>query len=441
MCGRFNTFSFQFLAVLLTVVWASNACAIPAFSRQHKTECTTCHTIYPELNEYGEAFLKNGYVYTGKTQLDKDSEGTAGTERPGSETDARNEKSGQPQERRGKVNEGIWLTGIPELIPISLTATLDLAYDDHPANGDKLDLSTRAIVLNAGGAFRDKAGFFITYTAYSQNDSSQSFGKLPVNNTPDIGELFLVWRHLFATPINIKAGRFEPKLSLWKSKDNVTVSPLATGAYSVGGSQFRLDAPEDGLEANAVIGNRLFAAAGVVNRKGQNTKEGYGHLSYKFGGADFLGNEPTIDLDSDSIWDYLSATVGAYGYYGRNANTVTNTGDYYYRTGVDLDIHYKRLRVRFGGVEGRDSNPNYLSSKAALRSFVLASEAEYLIDSQVIGAFRYEYQDDGAGITRRYIPTVAYSPLQNTRLVLEYKYESAPLTIDRIAVLGATFSF
>jgi hypothetical protein len=81
-------------------------------------------------------------------------------------------------------------------------------------------------------------------------------------------------------PVNIKAGRFEPKLSLWKSKDNITVSALAPAAYSVGASQFRLDGPEDGLEANAVIGNRLFAAAGVVNRKGQNTKEGYGHLSY-----------------------------------------------------------------------------------------------------------------------------------------------------------------
>jgi len=431
MCSRFNSFSIQFLVVLLSVVWVNSACAIPAFSRQHKTECTTCHTIYPELNEYGEAFRKNGYVYTGKTQLSKDAEASAGT----------GKKDGQPQEQRGKANEGLWLAGIPELLPISMAATLNLDYDEHPANGDKLDLSARAIVINAGGAFRDQAGFFIAYTAYSQNDSSQSFGRLPVNNTPDITELFLVWRHLFNTPVNIKAGRFEPKLSLWKSKDNITVSALAPAAYSVGASQFKLDGPEDGLEANAVIGNRLFAAAGVVNRKGQNTKEGYGHLSCKFGGADFLGNEPSLDLESDSFWDYFSATIGAYGYYGRNANTATTIADYYYRGGVDLDLLYKRLRVRFSGVEGQDNNPNYAPVRTALHSFVLASEAEYLFNSQVIGAFRYEYQDDGAGITRRYIPTVAYAPLQNTRLVLEYKYESAPLTIDRIAVLGATFSF
>ena len=44
------------------LVTIENAEAIPAFTRQHKTECSTCHTIYPELNEYGEAFQKNSYV-------------------------------------------------------------------------------------------------------------------------------------------------------------------------------------------------------------------------------------------------------------------------------------------------------------------------------------------------------------------------------------------
>ncbi|WP_240731931.1 hypothetical protein [Geobacter sp. FeAm09] len=52
--------------VQLIVVAPSHA--IPAFSRAYKVECSTCHTIYPELNEYGEAFLKNSYVYFGKGQ-------------------------------------------------------------------------------------------------------------------------------------------------------------------------------------------------------------------------------------------------------------------------------------------------------------------------------------------------------------------------------------
>lgn len=427
----FKIFSFLFPAFVLTAIWVDRADAIPAFSRQHKTECSTCHTIYPELNEYGEAFLKNAYVYSGRTQAGPEAETAGGGEKAGNGTGAR--------EERGKVSEGIWLSGIPETIPISFAASLNLAYDEQPANGDKLDLSTRALVLNAGGAFRDKAGFFVTYTAYSEGNFVPSSSNTPLNNTPNIGELFFVWRHALDTPVNFRVGRFEPKLSLWKSKNNVTVSTFAPLVYRVGDSLYTVSAPEDGLEANAVIGSRLFVAGGVVNRKGQNTKEGYGHLSYKFGGADFLGHEPAIDLDSESIWDYFSATVGAYGYHGRNA--LNNIGNYYYRTGVDLDLLYKRLRVRLAGVGGWDGNPNYLTTKAPLRSLVLASEAEYLFGSKVIGAFRYEYQDDGAGITRRYIPTVAYAPLQNTKLTLEYRFEDAPLDTDSIALLGLTFGF
>jgi hypothetical protein len=167
-------------------------------------------------------------------------------------------------------------------------------------------------------------------------------------------------------------------------------------------------------------------------------------VSYKLGGADFLGNEPEIDFESESVWDYLMVTVGAYGYFGRNATLTASVADKsnnFYRAGVDLDVLYKRLRGKFSGVKGRDGNPNFLATASEVKSYALASEAEFLIGSQVIAAFRYEYQDDDKGITRRYIPAVAYVPLQNIRLILEYKQENAAVATDRIAQLGITFSF
>src|SRR5512138_977767 len=59
---------FKYVVLLLfvfavQVINAGSAHAIPAFSREHNTECATCHTIFPELNEYGDAFLKNGFVW------------------------------------------------------------------------------------------------------------------------------------------------------------------------------------------------------------------------------------------------------------------------------------------------------------------------------------------------------------------------------------------
>ena len=53
---------------IMQLIDAGNSHAVPAFSRAHKVECTTCHTIAPELNEYGDAFLKNSYVYVGKAK-------------------------------------------------------------------------------------------------------------------------------------------------------------------------------------------------------------------------------------------------------------------------------------------------------------------------------------------------------------------------------------
>src|SRR5215467_3099618 len=42
---------------------ATKSSAIPAFSRKYQTSCTTCHNNYPELNDFGEAFKKNGFKF------------------------------------------------------------------------------------------------------------------------------------------------------------------------------------------------------------------------------------------------------------------------------------------------------------------------------------------------------------------------------------------
>src|SRR5713101_4395017 len=59
---------FATVTAVVIVVWASlasapNSSAIPAFSRKYQTSCTTCHSNYPELNDFGEAFKKNGFKF------------------------------------------------------------------------------------------------------------------------------------------------------------------------------------------------------------------------------------------------------------------------------------------------------------------------------------------------------------------------------------------
>ena len=51
------------IAALVSI--ARPAAAIPAFARKYGTSCGTCHTIYPKLNPFGEAFRHNGFRFPG----------------------------------------------------------------------------------------------------------------------------------------------------------------------------------------------------------------------------------------------------------------------------------------------------------------------------------------------------------------------------------------
>ena len=421
--------------VLSPLLRPETAEAIPAFSRQYKTECSTCHTVYPELNEFGDAFLKNSYVWPKAAAAEK-------------------QKPSQEAGQKEKTEEWAFLSGLPVRIPISFTGTADLAYDDDAFDGNKLDLSARSLRLHAGGAFREAVGFFVTYNLYTQgvqagqtSSNTANSANVPPNNTPNINELFLVWRHALNTPINVKVGRMEPKLSLWKRSNRIiTVPSYASSAYLVGNSPFSVDTPEDAIELSALLGNRLLLAGGIVDRDGQNRQEGYGHASYKIGGTDFKGHEPEVDLEHDSVWDFLTITLGAFGYSGRNGQfdvlgIARNLNDFY-RVGGEIDLLYRRLHLKGGGTFGRDSNPLFANTPEAFRSHAYAFEGEYYLGAPVnlIPLFRYEYQEGVNGGTRRYIPALAYAPLQNTRLSLQYIYADAPGGINRTGLASLAFS-
>src|SRR5438105_15531655 len=55
----------QVVIAATIIVAASPARAVPAFARKYGTSCTTCHTIFPKLTPFGEAFRRNGYRFPG----------------------------------------------------------------------------------------------------------------------------------------------------------------------------------------------------------------------------------------------------------------------------------------------------------------------------------------------------------------------------------------
>lgn len=401
-----------------------DALAIPAFTRQHKTECFTCHTIFPELTEQGENFKKNSYVWLDTKGHSADSK---------KKDDKKDSKKGLNE------REYLLLSSIPDYVPLSLLGTFNASWADNRSDtGNRFDFVTRAIVLDAGGSFNDKLGFWLSYNLYTAGpfdpviSGANLNANTPHNNTPDINEAFVQARHLFNTPVNLKVGRMRPDLSLWKGTNKTSiVSPMATTSYRVGDSGFYTDSPSDGMELNTILKGRFFVAAGAVKRKNQKNLEGFGSIQMKIGGADFDGREAPVNLDAEeSIFDYLTMTLGGYGYSGINEVGVNKQNNHYYRAGGEGDIRYQRYRLKLASAFGHDDNAIITNTttnplgglKIGADSKVYAAEAVYLFGSSLIPSFRYEYEDTGATITRRYIPTLAYAALQNAKVVVEYKH-------------------
>src|SRR5579859_2110560 len=51
------------VAGVIVLFVPSNGHAIPAFSRQYGTSCTTCHLDFPKLNDFGKAFKDAGFKF------------------------------------------------------------------------------------------------------------------------------------------------------------------------------------------------------------------------------------------------------------------------------------------------------------------------------------------------------------------------------------------
>ena len=52
-----------FSQLLLALFVSSDSYAIPAFSRQYGTSCSTCHVDFPKLNDFGKAFKDAGFKF------------------------------------------------------------------------------------------------------------------------------------------------------------------------------------------------------------------------------------------------------------------------------------------------------------------------------------------------------------------------------------------
>lgn len=61
---NFNKSLVSILALFILILFSEELFAIPSFARQTNLACSSCHTIFPELNAFGRLFKLNGYTFT-----------------------------------------------------------------------------------------------------------------------------------------------------------------------------------------------------------------------------------------------------------------------------------------------------------------------------------------------------------------------------------------
>lgn len=364
-----------------------SAGAISAFTRQYGTECSTCHEPYPALTEFGDAFRKNGYAWPG--------------------VDA-------PLKKPDDMKEAHWVAGIVGSVPLSVSLKHNLLYDD--ANKDDKLLPDTQAQLHLGGNIKNYVGFF-AHDLTTKN-----------------AEAFAVVRfqEFAGVPVSVRYGRFIPELSLVKPGLSPFSSPLSAHSLSVAGEPAP-GAARNAMEAGWLPLERLYLAAGGADREDQNEPEAYLHAQYRIGGSSYTGREPDVDLDKESVWDYLSVTLGGYGLKGYTKTV----DDSFYRAGAEVVVRYKGFTVNAGHLYGKDSKDGDGLEVESVSTFL---EGGYNHLSKFQAGFRAEREDQGnapQGEVKRLTLLGGWSPLQNFWVKAELKYSKAEKGPDRENTTGA----
>ena len=312
------------LGALVALLSAGPASAVPAFSRKYQTSCQTCHSIFPKLNPFGEAFRLNGYHLPGETA---------------------EQVKQKPVSLSAEAYARLW----PEMVyPSTLPGNAPFALNVKMANiyASSHDDTGKQIVHNdfqfpqeanlfGAGTLGDHFSFFSEVT-YAENPDGS--GSVEIEHARLDAISVLGPEHL----VNFRIGKFAPNLydgfqEMWLMTDNgvdtlFAYNPIGwkggTGLADSGGG-VSLPARTRAIEVYGVAAHRLFYTAGVsapIGSGGPNgqfnnnsSKDFYARVDYKFGGMGLDGDSTGVTLPPEN-WRETSFRIGLLGYFGDGSN-------------------------------------------------------------------------------------------------------------------------
>lgn len=417
---------------------AAPASAIPAFARKYGTSCLTCHTVYPKLTPFGEAFRRNGYRF------------------PGVDSDYVKQETvpmGQEQNKKTFPNS-VWPASLPASVPVAIGANGQAQiFPDKTAsvprqnNGTRFSLDDLAAEghLWAGAALDDSITLWAELT-FADGDAEVEHAQVLLNDL--LGPAHVV---------NLVVGKGFPTLTSFGAHSsyiadqgiaNAPVSAMFLGSKD----PFVLVDNVTGLELNGVIQGRFDYSLGLTAGKNTssfgsfNSENWYAHAGYKVGGMRLDGEGSTGAEDALHPWAETALAVDAYYYHSSERlddvfgnpfalNDVTSTVGAQVRGqlgSAELNVGY------YWQDHGRGWANLATGDYGKVTAGVFYTELSYVVFPWMVPAIRVESislrPSGGANVSDLHImPGIAFLLRPNVKLVVAGNIESAsgfPLAPD-----------
>jgi hypothetical protein len=291
------------VALLLVAGLSSTAHAIPAFARKYGTSCQTCHTVYPKLTPFGEAFRRNGFKFPGR-----DEDFIKGETVP----------MGNEAYRQMWPKTAVWPSNIMAAAPLALGLNGQMViHPDTNSGAAKADngsvLSLHDLVaeghLWAGGSFTEHISYFAEVT-------------FSTDGTVDLEHAALHFNDLFGPKhiFNLYVGRGFPTLTSFGPHSSYVADTImpglsVTALYGGTSNSFTTMGQDNLVEINGMAKGRFIYSVGVAagaNMDVRNAEDVYAHLGFKLGGMRLDGEGDTKG-DPAKPWAENALTLDVFG--------------------------------------------------------------------------------------------------------------------------------
>jgi hypothetical protein len=452
------------VGMIVYFVGSREAGAVPSFARKYQTSCLTCHTVFPVLNPFGEAFRRNGYRFPSQNgSVDSDA------------VKASTIAMGQ-EEYTKSFPDSVWPDKITDAVPLSVMFNGSVPFNFPDSDAKR----AAGNVFNWSGIEAE----FHLFGAGAFNDSLTYFTQLTLadGGTFDIETAYLLWNDIVGPPhlANLWVGRlFAPQLTSFGLHsaylaDTVVPAVSVAGLYNPSASFTLGQGHTDGVELNGIAGHRFGYALGWVASGAAtglqlpNAEDAYVHVGVKSGGVALDGEGkygPNVS-DPRKPWAEKSITLDLFAYHGiarlDNGTGIVPGGaaspvlqnDRFNAFGGVVRGQYDSLLVTAGvqlerhdaPYQGTPATANAAGSPfpgapsyANATGVVSYEEIDYVVWPWLVPGVRVEYtrltldasapgvdpRNGGAASLTRVIPGVAMLVRPNIRVVLTGDFETA----------------